>query len=107
MAKSRGTNGNSNSSQRTATFVKADRALDLSLEFRTEGDSHLARCVELGTSSFGDTPVEAEEAILEAIALHLDALDEHGELKRFLAENGVQIRKYEPAWSFAGELVPA
>lgn len=107
MSQTNGDTGSDAPSERAVTFFKADRAVDVTLKFGRERQAYTAKCVELGTSTFGDTPSEAEEAIVEAVALQLEALDEHGELERFLAESGVKIRKHQPAWLFAREPVPA
>ena len=51
----------------------------LTARLQNEDDVWTARCLELGTSTFGDTLEEAEEAISEAIEWHLDVLGKHGE----------------------------
>ena len=53
-------------------------------------------CQELGTSSCGDTAVEALENLGEAIEVHLNALTEVGEIARFLAERGVKVVDGDP-----------
>jgi len=64
--------------------------------FQEEGDSRwLAECRELGTASYGDTPEEARERIVEAIELHLNALERYGERERFFAERGIKMLSHE------------
>ena len=53
-------------------------------------------CRELGTSSCGDTAVEALENLGEAIEVHLNALTEVGEIDRFLEERGVEVVDSDP-----------
>jgi predicted RNase H-like HicB family nuclease len=62
----------------------------------TADDLWLARCVELGTSTFGDTIDEAEDAIIEAIDLHIEGLVEEGELFRFFSENNIPLFEEKP-----------
>ena len=56
-----------------------------------EGDMFVSTCIELGTSSCGDTIQEAFENLEEAIAVHLDALEEVGETERVFEERGIEI----------------
>ena len=53
-------------------------------------------CRELGTSSCGDTAIEALENLGEAIEVHLNALSEVGEIERFLKERGVEAVDGDP-----------
>ena len=41
-----------------------------------EGEQYVSKCLELGTSSCGDTVGEAFRNLEEAISVHLDALRE-------------------------------
>lgn len=63
----------------------------LSVEIKLEDNQYVARCVELGTSTCADTTSEAIDNISEAIELHLEALEEVGELSLVLREAGVEI----------------
>jgi len=66
--------------------------LRLMVKIQEETDGRFtAECIELGTATYGNTFEEANEAIIEAIKLHLDTLAEVGELKNFLKENNVKI----------------
>ena len=56
-----------------------------------EDEMFVSTCVELGTSSCGDTIQEALENLDEAIALHLNALEELGETERVFEERGIEI----------------
>ena len=53
-------------------------------------------CRELGTSSCGNTANEALENLGEAIIVHLNALEEVGEIDRFLTERGVEVVDGDP-----------
>jgi len=57
-----------------------------------EDDQYAAECRELGTTSCGDTLDEAFENIQEAVSLHLETLDELGELEAFIQKRGIQVR---------------
>ena len=50
-----------------------------------EDEMFVSTCIELGTSSCGDTIQEAFENLEEAIAVHLNALEELGETGRCLS----------------------
>ena len=56
----------------------------------------LAKCKELGTSTFGDTFEEAQEAIMEAIHLHIEGLIEVGELERFFKDHKIKTISKPP-----------
>jgi len=64
--------------------------IKVSLQLAREGDKWLGRCPELGTSMFGDTMEEALAELKEAILLHLTALEDAGELERFLEEQRIE-----------------
>lgn len=73
----------------------------VTINIKQEGNIWLARCVELGTSTFGDTFEEAREALHEAIELHLNTLEDVNECNKFLSENGVKIHDKYPSLSIA------
>ncbi len=56
-----------------------------------EGEYYVARCKELGTSSFGDTPEEAFRNLDEATLLFLNTLEDLGECEKLLAEKDVRV----------------
>ena len=76
------------------TFYSGPRHVDLHVKLYPEGDRWNAECLELGTAQFGSTEDEAFELVVGAISLHLETLDEVGELERFCEDNGIEI--YEP-----------
>ena len=58
-----------------------------------EGDNaYTGYCPELGTATCGDTPDEAMQNLGEAVVMHLNALEETGERKRFFKELGHRQR---------------
>ena len=69
----------------------------LTVEYRQEEGCWTARCPELGTSMFGETFEEAQEAIREAIHLHLNGLEETGERERFFKEHHIKLYQHRPA----------
>ena len=68
----------------------------LTLKFRKEGDKWTARCMELGTATFGPTLEEAEERIREAVTLHLNTLEDVGERERFFKEHNITHSLHKP-----------
>jgi predicted RNase H-like HicB family nuclease len=65
-------------------YVRGDQFIEVTLEFDREGARVVATCPELGTGAFGDDLQEATSALVEAIALQLETLDDAGELDSFL-----------------------
>lgn len=84
-------------------FKSGDRYVDLTLVFAKEGDRITAHCDELGTAQFGETFEDAHEAIIEAVSMHLNTLDEAEELERFSREHGIQIFRESQRWLPASE----
>ena len=72
--------------------------IQLNVVFSEEDDGRwTARCLELGTSTFGSDLEEAAEAIDEAIGLQLNTLEDLGECTNFLKENNVKIYDASPS----------
>ena len=72
-----------------------------------EGDQYAARCLELGTVSCGDTVEEAFANLDEAIEVHLNALEELGELARVFQERKIKLINPVPAqFTYRRELHP-
>jgi predicted RNase H-like HicB family nuclease len=57
----------------------------------------IGECVELGTSTFGNTIEEVSEELPELVKLHLNTLEQVGERDNFLKENGITIYKEVPS----------
>ena len=70
----------------------------LRFEFNKENDGRwTAVCTELGTATFGDTFEEAQEDLQEAVALHLNTLEDVGERRRFFKENNITLHRVQPS----------
>ncbi len=72
-----------------------------------EGSQFVSRCLELGTTSCGDTLEEAIANIEEAVELHLEALQETGELERLLREDRVKTAPVGAVTKTIRQPVPA
>ena len=55
------------------------------------GEQWTATCLELGTSTFGDTLDEAKKELQEAVILQLDEVERLGFIADYLEENPVPI----------------
>jgi hypothetical protein len=73
-------------------FVRGGQYIEVTLQFELEDHAITGLCPELGTSAFGSDGEEAVEALIEAVILQLEALEDAGELERFLRENDVPLR---------------
>lgn len=69
----------------------------LTARVQREGKYYVARSLELGISSFGDTIEEAFDALADATLLYLKTLEEEGERRRFFEEKGIEIVPGEPS----------
>ena len=56
-----------------------------------EGEMFVSHCPELGVASCGETAEKALDNLGEALAVHLEALDEIGELERVFRENQLKV----------------
>lgn len=74
-----------------ATDQMAEGVIVLTGTVDKEDDQFVSYCRELGTASCGDTIDEALANLDEAIAVHLEALEETDELLRFLRERNIRI----------------
>jgi predicted RNase H-like HicB family nuclease len=68
----------------------------LTYEFGKEGRRWTAHCKELGTATFGRSLPEAQRRIREVAVLHLNALEDVGERKRFFREHKIQFHGIRP-----------
>ncbi len=55
-----------------------------------EGDQFVSQCPQLGVASCGDTIEEAFDNLGDALQVHLNALEEIGELERVIQENHIE-----------------
>lgn len=71
--------------------------ITLTLEFIEETDGvWLARCEELGTSTFGDSFEEVKKEINELVHLQLNTLEKLGERENFFKDNGIVVYETTP-----------
>ena len=68
-----------------------DKYIIVTLKLKKEGSYYVSECVELGTTSFGDTEAEALDSIIDATVLYLNTLEDIGECDEGLREKGVKI----------------
>ena len=63
----------------------------VTMAIKREGHYYVAKCVELGTSSFGCTQDEALANIIDATELYLNTLEDLGECGQILEEREVTL----------------
>lgn len=69
----------------------------LTIQFHQEKDKRwTAKCIELGTASFGNSLKDAEVRIKEAIDLHIVTLEEEGELEKFFVKHKIKFYHEKP-----------
>ena len=68
----------------------------LTVVFKQEEDVWTAECSELGTATFGNTFEEAHENIQEAVCLHLNTLEDVGEIEKFFRDNKIEVFTRKP-----------
>jgi predicted RNase H-like HicB family nuclease len=81
-----------------------DGHIQLTFKGYREDDQWVSECVELGTSSCGDTVDEAFAALEDATLLYLQTLDDAGERARVLRERGIEVSPGAPEGD--GEEIP-
>jgi predicted RNase H-like HicB family nuclease len=68
-----------------------DVVFSLTFALEKDGEQWTATCLELGTSTFGDTLDEAKKELQEAVILQLDEVERLGFSADYLEENPVPI----------------
>ena len=68
-----------------------DFVLPLTVHLEHESERWTATCLELGTSTFGDTLDKVRQELHEAITLQLNEVDRLGFITDYLEENRVPI----------------
>ncbi len=71
--------------------MSTDAYVVVTLEIHREQNQWLGRCVELGTATFGDSVDEVAEELADLVALHLNGLEDAGELERFFANHDITM----------------
>lgn len=82
----------------TITVIHQDQGIkspdflfSLTLDLEKEGDYWTGTCLELGTSTFGDTIEEARQELQEAVKLQLDEMERLGFITSYLEENRIPV----------------
>ena len=70
--------------------------VELTVRIVKEGDQWAAECIELGTATCGRKLEKVQEAIVDMIGLHLNALEDVGECARFLRKHGITFHRVKP-----------
>ena len=68
----------------------------LTLSFHKEGRVWVGVCNELGTSAYAPKLEQARDQLMEAIHLHLEALEKTGERNRFFREQNIRVYTAPP-----------
>ncbi len=68
-----------------------DFVFPLTIDLERDREQWTGTCLELGTSTFGDTLDEVKKELQEAIALQLNEAERLGFIADYLAENRVRI----------------
>jgi len=74
----------------------SQKYIRLTVVFKQEEDVWTAECSELGTATFGESLEEAIKNIEEAVCLHLNTLEDIGEIEQFFQENNVEVFTRKP-----------
>ena len=82
-------------------YEKENRSPDfvfpLTFDLEREGEQWTGTCLELGTSTFGDTFDEARRELQEAVTLQLNEVERLGFIVDYLEENRVSAIRFADA----------
>ena len=70
---------------------RPDFVFTLTFNLEKEAEQWTGTCLELGTSTFGDTLDEAKKELQEAVTLQLDEMERLGFIADYLEENRVPV----------------
>ena len=79
-----------------------DFVLPLTIHLEHEGEQWTGTCLELGTSTFGDTFEEVRKELHEAITLQLNEVERLGFITDYLEENRVPVIRLPDAGASNG-----
>ena len=79
------------------TTRSPDFVFPLTIDLGRDGEAWTGTCLELGTSTFGDTLEEVKTELQEAITLQLDEMERLGFIGEYLAKNRVPIIHFPEA----------
>ena len=70
--------------------------VDLTLKYEKEEDKWVGVCLQLTTSTFGDSLTELQEDLIALVEAHMDVIHEDGELTGFFEEHGIVVQESRP-----------
>ena len=70
--------------------------VDLTLKYEFEEEQWVGVCLELSTSTFGDTLQEVQDDLTQLVIEHLELLEESGERERFFKEHDISYHEFKP-----------
>ena len=68
----------------------------VTFKFRRDGKKWSAFCEELGTATFGRSIQEAQRKLEDLVLLHLDTLEDVGEIRSFFKEFNIAFHSHAP-----------
>ena len=71
-----------------------DFVFPLTFDLEREGEQWTGTCLELGTSTFGDTLDEVRKELQEAVTLQLNEAERLGFIADYLEENRVPVIRF-------------
>lgn len=69
--------------------------VDLTLKYEFEEEQWVGVCLELSTSTFGDTLEEVQNDLTRLVIEHLNLLEEAGERERFFEEHDISYHEFK------------
>ena len=70
--------------------------VDLTLKYEYEEEQWVGVCLELSTSTFGDTLQEVQDDLTQLVVEHLNLLEDAGERERFFEEHDISYHRFKP-----------
>ena len=70
--------------------------VELTLQYEREGGKWVGTCLELGTSTYGNSLDRVRKDLETLVPEHLNLLEEAGERERFFEEHGIQFHHVIP-----------
>ena len=68
----------------------------ITFKFRREGKKWTAFCEELGTATFGRSIQEAQRKLEDSVLLHLNTLEDVGEIDSFFKKFNIPFHSHAP-----------
>ena len=70
--------------------------VDLTLRYEREEGQWVGVCLELSTSTFGDSLEEVQDSLTRLVVEHLSFLENAGERERFFTEHNISYHEFKP-----------